>query len=63
MGTAQQEDVMSFEQLTKDQILCVLENLHKDASDWHEDFGIAYGLSYDESLSLMFHHLWVALKS
>jgi len=63
MGTAQQEDVMSFEQLTKDQILCVLEKLHKHASDYHEDLGLGHGLSYDESLSLMFHQLWTALES
>lgn len=50
---------MSFEQLTKDQILCVLENLHKNASDYHEEMGI----SYDKSLSLMFHQLWTALEN
>ena len=54
---------MSFEQLTKDQILCVLEHLHKDASDYHEDLGLKHGLSYDESLSLMFHNLWTALEN
>ena len=50
---------MELENLTAGQILCVLENVHKNASDLHEEMGI----EYNDALVKVFHDLWTATDS
>ena len=53
------EFLMELENLTAGQILCVLENVHKNASDLHEEMGI----EYNDALVKVFHDLWTATDS
>jgi hypothetical protein len=50
---------MELENLTAGQILCVLENVHKNASDLHEEMGI----EYNDALVKVFHDLWTTTDS
>lgn len=47
---------MEFDRLTSDEILCVLENIHKNASDLHDEIGV----EYNDALVKVFHDLWTA---
>ena len=49
---------MEFDQLTSDEILCVLERIHKHASDLNEELGV----EYNDALVKVFHELWTALN-
>lgn len=59
MGTGTMEKSMELEKLTAGQILCVLENVHRNASDLHEEMGI----EYNDALVKVFHDLWSAAES
>jgi hypothetical protein len=59
IGTAQQEFPMELENLTAGQILSVLENVHSNASDLHEEMGI----EYSDALVKVFHDLWTATEN
>ena len=47
---------MEFDRLTSDEILCVLENIHKNASDLSDELGV----EYNDALVKVFHDLWTA---
>jgi hypothetical protein len=50
---------MELENLTAGQILSVLENVHSNASDLHEEMGI----EYSDALVKVFHDLWTATEN
>ena len=59
MGTAQQE-IPVAKKMSAEQILSVLEGVHVDACDLHQDH--TTGITYDQALSKVFHELWTKLS-
>lgn len=46
--------------MSAEQILSVLEGVHVDACDMHQDY--TTGITYDQALSKVFHELWTELS-
>jgi hypothetical protein len=49
---------MEFENLTSDQVVCVLEEVHNRANDFQEKLGTCYS----NALVTVFHDLWNTLE-